>query len=285
MTAAARSLGADESSSESAVTVRSVTKRYATRHGETVALDGVDLTVRDRSFVSLLGPSGCGKSTLLKMLAGIMPPSAGEIAIRGIPVNGPRKDVGMMFQSPVLLPWRSVLDNVLLPIDVLRLDRKKYRQQARDILASVGLAGFDKHYPRELSGGMQQRVAICRALIHDPTLLALDEPFAALDSITREELDDLILDVWTHTGKTVVLVTHDIAEAIYLSDEVVVMSARPGRVTTTVRVDLPRPRSYQVRRDPVFEELGVEIRRLLGLAHTGCVSFAERPHYSFPSAQ
>jgi NitT/TauT family transport system ATP-binding protein len=260
-----------------AVCVQGATKRYRTRRGEIVALEGVDLSVEEGGFTALLGPSGCGKSTLLKLIAGIVPTTTGTITIHGTPVTAPRREVGMMFQSPVLLPWRTVIDNVLLPIDMLRLKRKLYRGRARDLLGMVGLHGFAEDYPRELSGGMQQRVAICRALIHDPMVLALDEPFGAVDSITREELNDLVLDVWTQTRKTIILVTHDIAEAVYLSDEVVVMSAQPGRVTNVLHVALPRPRTLEARRLPAFEELGLEIRRILGGAREKKARRPERP--------
>ncbi len=248
------------------IELRSMSKRYASRRGEVDALADVTLDVQREEFVSIVGPSGCGKSTLLKILLGVMPASGGRVAIAGESVTAPRTDVGMMFQSPTLLPWRSVLSNVLLPIEMLRLDRRQFADRARELLDLVGLSGFADHYPGELSGGMQQRAAMCRALIHDPDILLLDEPFGALDSITREQLNDELQRIWARTKKTVVLVTHSIDEAVYLSDRVVVMSARPGRLVDARQVELPRPRTMETRSLPEFDALGLEIRRALGHA-------------------
>lgn len=244
-----------------------VAKRYATARGTVTAVTGVSLGVAERSFVAIVGPSGCGKSTLLKMLAGLVTPTSGGIALYGETVSGPTPHVGIMFQKSVLFPWRTVLQNVLLPVDVRRLKRAAYIDRAHELLAQVGLADFTGHPPRELSGGMQQRVALCRALINDPPVLLLDEPFGALDSITREQLNDLLLDICVATAKTTVLVTHDVDEAVYLADQVVVMSPRPGRVVETVPIALPRPRDNAARKLPEFHAAGTHVRSLLGLAH------------------
>ena len=240
-----------------------MTKVYGEGSRELLAVDDVTIDVAAGEFVALLGPSGCGKSTLLKMIAGLVTPSHGSIWVGERRVLKPGSDTGLMFQSPVLLPWRTVVRNVLLPIDVGGQSVKAYRGRAVELLRSVGLDGFDDHYPGELSGGMQQRVAICRALIQDPPMLLLDEPFGALDSMTREVLNDLLARICTEAGKTTVLVTHDVAEAVYLADRVFVMSRRPGRVVADVRIPLDRPRTVATRTVPAFEEVAAEIRRIL----------------------
>lgn len=247
-----------------AIALRNLDKRYSTNSGEVMAVSSVNLDVPTGSFVTLVGPSGCGKSTTLKMMAGLIMPSDGSILLYGEPVKEPSPHIGMMFQKSVLMPWRSVLDNVLLPIDVLTLKKKDYLDRAHELLQQVGLTGFADRFPRELSGGMQQRVAICRALIHDPPVLLLDEPFGALDSITREQLNDLLVELCTRTGKTTVLVTHNIDEAVYLADKVVVMSPRPGRIVKELDVELGRPRNYRTRGLPQFEEHSIEVREALG---------------------
>src|ERR671937_1643592 len=228
------------------ITVQSLRKEYATSRGPVLALDDIGFGVAEGEFVAIVGPSGCGKSTLLKILAGLLPASAGEVRLRSVAVTGPRRDVGFVFQSPVLFPWRTVLDNVLLPADVQRLGREKMRQSALDLLALVGLSGFEQRYPWELSGGMQQRVALVRALIHDPALLLMDEPFGALDALTREAMNVELQRIWLERRKTVVFITHSTAEAVFLGDRVLVMTARPGRLLDDVRVKLPRPRSLAV---------------------------------------
>jgi NitT/TauT family transport system ATP-binding protein len=248
------------------INIRNVSKAYDSRRGPILALEDVSFDVNDGEFVCLVGPSGCGKSTLLKLILGIMPPTGGEISINGVSVTAPRSDCSMMFQSPLLLPWRNVRDNVLFPVEILRRRRKDYEDRANALLEMVGVASFAAHYPRELSGGMQQRVAICRALIHEPDILLLDEPFAALDSITREQLNDDLLKIWAETGRTIVLVTHNIEEAVYLSNRVVVFSDRPGRVIDKLAIGLPTPRADEMRRSDVFYLATQEIRRALGLA-------------------
>jgi NitT/TauT family transport system ATP-binding protein len=216
------------------------------------ALEAVTFSVSEGEFVAVVGPSGCGKSTLLKILAGLLPTSSGEARLRGTPIAGPRRDIGVVFQSPVLFPWRSVLDNVLLPVDVQGLGRDRYEKVAMDLLALVGLTGFEHRYPWELSGGMQQRVAITRALVHDPAMLLMDEPFGALDAMTREHMNLELQRIWLEKRKTVLFITHSIPEAVFLGDRVLVMTPRPGRILEDVRVDLPRPRHLEVMNTPEF---------------------------------
>ena len=229
------------------ISVSGLRKEYEAQKGESVlALDRIDFDVADGEFVTLVGPSGCGKSTLLQILAGILPPTQGQIVLKGSPVTGPRREVGVVFQEPVLLPWLKVIDNVLLPAVVHKLDRNKYRARAMELLALVKLQGFENRYPYELSGGMQQRVAIARALLSDPAMILMDEPFGALDAMTREEMNLELLAIWARARKTIVLITHSIQEAVFLSDRVVVLSGRPGRVVDVVDIDLPRPRTFQM---------------------------------------
>ena len=242
----------------------SVEKTYRTRTGDLVhALAETTLTVGENEFVTLVGPSGCGKSTLLKLVAGLVPPTSGRIRVRDQEVREPFPDVGFVFQQPVLLPWRSVLDNVLFSVEMLGLDPRQYRKPAGDLLELTGLAGFETKYPRELSGGMQQRVAICRALLPDPSLLLMDEPFGALDALTREEMSLELLRIWEERRKTILFVTHSIPEAILLADRVVVMTPRPGRVARMIRVDLPRPRTMALEFDPRFKAHSDEVRGLI----------------------
>jgi len=246
------------------IRLQEVEKTYRTRRGDLVhALAETTLEIGDRELVTLVGPSGCGKSTLLKLVAGLVPPSRGQIRVREQPVTGPFPDVGFVFQQPVLLPWRSVLDNVLFSVEMLGLDLRQYRMPGGDLLELTGLAGFETKYPRELSGGMQQRVAICRALLPDPSLLLMDEPFGALDAMTREEMSLELLRIWEERRKTILFVTHSIPEAILLADRVVVMSPRPGRVARVLRVDLPRPRTMELEFDPRFKAHSDEIRSLI----------------------
>jgi NitT/TauT family transport system ATP-binding protein len=219
--------------------------------------------VRDGEFVSIVGPSGCGKSTLLKILAGLLPASDGDALLRGTPINGPRRDIGVVFQSPVLFPWRSVFGNVLLPADVQRLGREPMRQRAFELLDLVGLKGFEHRYPWQLSGGMQQRVALVRALIHDPALLLMDEPFGALDALTRETMNVELQRIWLERRKTVVFITHSTSEAVFLGDRVLVMTPRPGRIQDVLEIGLPRPRSLEVMNTEAFGVYVQRIRRAL----------------------
>ena len=223
--------------------VEGVTKGCETRSGVVEAIGEVDLEVADGELVTVVGRSGCGKSTLLRIIAGLVPATRGSVAIAGTTVEGPRRDVALMFQRSALLPWRNVLDNVLLPIDVANGDRAAARREAAELLELTGLVGFERSRPYELSGGMQQRAALCRALISRPRVLLMDEPFAALDALTREELSLELQRLWQERRKTIVFVTHSIDEAVVLSDRIVVMTPRPGRVARIVPVDLPRPRT------------------------------------------
>ena len=241
-----------------------VAKTYRTRRGDPVeALAETSLTVEENEFVTLVGPSGCGKSTLLKLVAGLVSLTRGEIRVRDQIVSEPFPDVGFVFQQPVLLPWRSVLDNVLFSVEMLGLDSRQYRKPAGDLLELTGLAGFETKYPHELSGGMQQRVAICRALLPDPGLLLMDEPFGALDAMTREEMSLELLRIWEERRKTILFVTHSIPEAILLADRVVVMSARPGCIARVITVDLPRPRTMDLEFDARFKAHSDEVRSLI----------------------
>jgi len=227
------------------------------------ALENITLNIAENEFVTLVGPSGCGKSTLLKLVAGLTPVSGGAVRVRDAVVREPFADVGIVFQHPVLLPWRTVLDNVLFAAEMLGLDSDGHRKRALDLLELSGLAGFESRLPRELSGGMQQRVAICRALLPDPSLLLMDEPFGALDAMTREELGLELLRIWEARRKTILFVTHSIPEAILLADKVVVMTPRPGRVARTITIDLPRPRTVELEFDAKFKAYSDEIRELI----------------------
>jgi NitT/TauT family transport system ATP-binding protein len=220
-----------------------VSRTFDGRSGRVEALRGIDLDVAEGEFVAVLGRSGCGKSTLLRMIAGLLPATAGEITVGGTPIGRPRRDIAMLFQRPALLPWRSVLDNVLLPVEIFGWQRARHRDRARELLDLAGLGGFEKRLPHELSGGMQQRVALCRSLIGEPRVMLMDEPFSALDALTREELSGELQRVHMETKATVVFVTHSIDEAVLLADRVVVLSPRPGRIRRVVPVDIPRPRT------------------------------------------
>jgi len=238
-----------------------VCKTYESRRGVVEALRDVSFSVRRREFVSILGRSGCGKSTLLKIAAGVSPLTAGDVRVEGRPVKGPVEGLGMVFQTPVLLEWRDVLNNIVLPLEILHRDKRRGLERARELVNMVGLASFEHRHPNELSGGMQQRVAICRALITDPPLLFMDEPFGALDALTRDEMGTELLRIQSATDKTIVFVTHSIEESVLLSDRVVVLSERPGRVQTIVEIELPRPRSAETRADPRFAEYGLLLRQ------------------------
>ncbi|HKC83952.1 MAG TPA: ABC transporter ATP-binding protein [bacterium] len=231
------------------VVVDGVGKTYA---GGVEAVREARFRVAPGEFLSLLGPSGCGKSTLLMMIAGLLAPSRGSIRVDGAEVQGPRRDVGIVFQSPVLLPWRTVLDNVLLPVEMLRLRRTDYERRARDLLSMAKVDDFAAKLPHELSGGMKQRVAICRALVHDPALILMDEPFNALDAMTRDQMGLELLRIWDVHKKTVVFVTHSIREAVFLSDRVLVMTPRPATIGFETDVKLPRPRTMDMQEADEF---------------------------------
>jgi NitT/TauT family transport system ATP-binding protein len=235
------------------------------------AVEDISLRTQDGEFIAIVGPSGCGKSTFMKLATGLKQPTRGDIMIDGNRVSGPLKIVGMAFQAPTLLPWRTTLDNVLLPLEIVepyrsqfRTQREAFAQRAKKLLATVGLAGYEDKFPWELSGGMQQRASICRALIHEPKMLLLDEPFGALDAFTREELWNVLRDLWTLQRFNVILVTHDLREAAYLADTIYVMSRRPGRIVARREVDLPRPRDLEVTYSKPFADLVLELREQIG---------------------
>jgi NitT/TauT family transport system ATP-binding protein len=248
-------------SAEPFVRIAGVDKVFASHgRGALKAVDDVSFDTHAGEFISIVGPSGCGKSTLMMMVSGLMLPSAGEIVIDSKKVTRPYTNLGIVFQRDALLEWRTVLDNVLLPADISRLDRKQLQPKAIDLLARAGLSGFEKYYPWELSGGMRQRVAICRALLNDPALLLMDEPFGALDAMTREQMNLDLQRIWIQNRKTVLFITHSIPEAVFLSDRVVVMTPRPGRIAADLRIDLPRPRKLAVREGTQFGTYVAKIR-------------------------
>ena len=243
------------------ITLRDVAKTYRTRDGEVESLKPLTFDITDGEFLAIVGPSGCGKSTLLKMVAGLLPASQGRITLNGKDVRGPPDDVGIVFQSPVLLAWRTVLANVMLQIEMRHLPRDQYLPKAKALLSMAGLADFERTLPWQLSGGMQQRAAICRALVHDPSVLLMDEPFGALDAMTRERMNLELQRIWYETRKTVLFITHSIPEAVFLADRVLVMTERPGSIAAIYDVPLPRPRSLGVMGDPTFTALAQTIRR------------------------
>ena len=232
-----------------------VTKVFGAAGKRMVALNGVNLSVDEGSFISILGESGCGKTTLLRIAAGLIAPSGGRVVMDGNAVTKPSRDMGFVFQQSVLLEWRTVLENILLPAEILKLKPANYRDKAMDLLRTMGLAGFEDHYPAQLSGGMQQRVSIARALILSPSVLLMDEPFGALDAITREQMNVELLNIWGQSKTTAIFITHDIGEAAFLSDRVVLLGSRPGRVKEIFDVDLPRPRTSEHRFDARFTSL------------------------------
>ena len=245
--------------------VENVSKTYP--GNDVHALDRIDFTVKEGQFASIIGASGCGKSTLLKIMAGLLRPSGGRVILDGTPVQGPRDDIGMMFQQATLLPWRTAIENVVLPIEI-RDGAKAARTReglAVELLALVGLAGFEKAYPGELSGGMAQRVAICRMLITEPSVLLLDEPFGALDELTRERMNEELQRICAERNATAFMVTHSIAEAVFLADVLFVMSARPGRIAEVIPIDLPRPRAFTVTTEAHFGEIVQHVRSRLDL--------------------
>ena len=255
--------GAQTASVTSVIDLTGVQLAYGAGGERMLALEGVDLTASSGEFIAVVGPSGCGKSTLLKLVSGLLKPTAGSVRVNGAPVKGPSANVGVVFQSALLMPWRSVLDNILLQIEVRGLRKADYLEPARKLIDLVGLADFAHRRPYELSGGMQQRVGLCRALIHDPQILLMDEPFGALDAMTRETMNAELQRIWMERRKTVLLITHSIAEAVYLADRVLVMGARPGRVIGEVEIDLPRPRQLEMAESPEFGHYAAAVRRHL----------------------
>lgn len=227
------------------------------------AINGVDLHIEEGEFVAVVGKSGCGKSTLLRIIAGLLDATDGSVEVAGKTVTGPSENVGIAFQTPVLLPWRNVVENIMLQMQIRKKSRSVAMDELHRLLELTGLKGFEDRMPYELSGGMQQRVALCRALIHNPSLLLMDEPFGALDAMTREQMNLEVQRVWMETGKTVVLVTHSIIEAVFLADRVIVMETAPGRVIEIVNVEVPRPRSFSGLADPAFQAACDRIRTLM----------------------
>lgn len=246
-----------------AIELAGVQLAYAAASGRVLALEHIDLTARDGEFLAVVGPSGCGKSTLLKLVSGLLAPTAGEVRVNGAAVGGASAQVGVVFQGALLMPWRSVLDNILLQVEVRGLRKADYLEPARRLIELVGLKEFVHRKPYELSGGMQQRVGLCRALVHDPQILLMDEPFGALDAMTRETMNEELQRIWMERRKTVLLITHSIAEAVFLADRVLVMGPRPGRIIGEVRIDLPRPRHIEMAEHPSFGILAAEVRRHL----------------------
>jgi NitT/TauT family transport system ATP-binding protein len=249
----------------SVVELKGVSRRF----GQTVALQGIDLEIAEGEFVSLIGPSGCGKSTLLRVVGDLIQPTEGTVVVNKKPARQARidRDYGIVFQDPVLYDWRTVAKNVALPLEMAKWSRQKRNDRVREMLDLVELGGFADHRPWQLSGGMQQRVSIARALSFDPALLLMDEPFGALDEMTRERLNMELLQIWEASGSTIVFVTHSIAEAVFLSTRVVVMSPRPGRISETIAIDLPQPRTAATREEPRFFELVTQVREALHLGH------------------
>jgi NitT/TauT family transport system ATP-binding protein len=256
-----------QSSSEAFVRLTKVGKSFQSDSGTLEVLRNVSIDVADRQFISILGPSGCGKSTLLMMMAGLEPVSSGLIEIAGQPVRTARRDVGVIFQDPTLLPWKTALENVLFPIEIYGLPFDKYRVRAEALLELVGLGDAGQRRPRQLSGGMRQRVAICRALIHEPKLLLMDEPFSALDAITRDELNVTLLDIWERHHQTAFFVTHSIREAVFLSDRVVVLGRRPGQVVMDVTIPFARPRDLNVGETVEFNQICGDLRKAIAESH------------------
>jgi NitT/TauT family transport system ATP-binding protein len=249
----------------SVVEIKDLTKRF----GETTALQGINLTLEEGEFLSLIGPSGCGKSTLLRIIGDLIQPTSGTAEVNGKPARQARidRDYGIVFQDAVLYDWRTVAKNIALPLEIARWDRRQRAAKVKEMLSLVELVGFENHHPWQLSGGMQQRVAIARALSFDPLLLLMDEPFGALDEMTRERLNMELLRIWEASGSTVVFVTHSISEAVFLSTRVVVMSPRPGRISDVISIDLPQPRTATTREEPRFFELVTSVREALHLGH------------------
>jgi NitT/TauT family transport system ATP-binding protein len=254
-----------KASAETVLTLEEVSQVFAKREEQLVALANVSLEIRAGEFVCLVGPSGCGKSTLLKIIAGLLIPTAGRVTFEGTPVTEPRDEIGLMFQTPTLFPWRTTVQNITLPLEIRRATGFDWDERMTEIIKLVKLEGFENHYPRELSGGMQQRVALSRVLVSDPHLMLLDEPFGALDEFTREHLNTELARISEHEDKTTVFVTHNISEAVFLSDRVVVMGTRPGQVLDVVDIPIPRPRVPASRRDPAYHETVDGIRDTLDL--------------------
>jgi NitT/TauT family transport system ATP-binding protein len=249
------------------IKIQGLSKRFGHDDDSVLALSDINLTIAEGSFVSVVGPSGCGKSTLLRIVAGLLGYSEGVVSMDGQPIQGTRRDIGVVFQNSILLPWRSILENVMLPAEILGLDKGVARARAIELLKMVRLEGFENKRPSQLSGGMQQRASIARALLHDPKILLMDEPFGALDAMTREQMNLELQRIWSESGKTVIMITHSIPEAIFLGDVVVVMTARPGSLARIIDIDLPRPRGMADMGAPQFTAASQGIRELF--SHSG----------------
>lgn len=253
-----------------AMSVEHATKYYKTKTGSVHALEDLSLEIAEGEFVCILGPSGCGKSTLLWAMSGLHDLTSGRIVLNGTPVTGPRPEIGMIFQDANLLPWRNLEQNIRFPFEIKKLNPKPYEPRIRELLDEVGLTGFERKYPRELSGGMQQRASIVRCLSFDPSVILMDEPFGALDAFTRDEMNLLIQKIWMETGKTIIFVTHNVTEAIFLADRVVVLTPRPGRLAHIFPINFPRPRSIEQTFTPEFIKIVLEIKNtIIHGAHTG----------------
>lgn len=274
MTAAMRTMSVDQPSAHlrvvseqsapskaSGINLSGVSKTYGTGDGQVQSLRPLDFHINDGEFFVVVGPSGCGKSTLLKLISGLLAPTSGEIHVDGNKVTEPHGDVGIVFQNALLLPWRNILNNVLMPIDMKNLSREKYIPRAKELLKMVGLEGFEKKLPWQLSGGMQQRASICRALVHDPKIMMMDEPFGALDAMTREKMNVELSRIQRTTGKTIFLITHSIPEAVFLADKVLVMTERPGGIAAIYDVPLGRERTLDAMSNPIFTDLVARIRK------------------------
>ena len=254
------------------IEIDDVSLRYGEGKGSTLALDGTTLQISEGEFISIVGPSGCGKSTIVKLVSGLIPVTRGRMVVDQQPVTGPLSIVGIAFQNPVMLPWLNTIDNVLLPLKIVRPHRndfrqrkEEYRERAQALLKVVGLDDFEHTYPWQLSGGMRQRASLCRALVHDPRLLLLDEPFASLDAFTREELWGVLQDLWLEKKPTIIMITHDLREAVYLSEKVYVMSARPGSILYERDIDFDRPRHLDITFDDAFVDLAQDLRKYIQL--------------------
>lgn len=250
------------------ISVARATKQYTTPTGVVRALEDLSLDVRRGEFLCILGPSGCGKSTLLWAMSGLHPLTSGSVRLGGTPVTGPHPDIGMIFQDANLLPWKTLWENILFPFEIKRRDPKPHLARIRHLLVEVGLEGFERKMPRELSGGMQQRASIVRCLGYDPDVILMDEPFSALDAFTRDEMNLLMQRLWLETGKTIVFVTHNISEALFLADRVAVLSSRPGRLAHVVDVGLPRPRTIEQTYEPTFTEQVLRIKQMIERGHS-----------------
>ncbi|MET0968190.1 MAG: ABC transporter ATP-binding protein [Tardiphaga sp.] len=248
-------------SKTSGINLSGVSKTYGSGDGKVLSLRPLDFHINEGEFFVVVGPSGCGKSTLLKLISGLLPPTTGEIHVDGNKVTEPHGDVGIVFQNALLLPWRNILNNVLMPIDMKKLSRETFIPRAKELLKMVGLEGFEKKLPWQLSGGMQQRASICRALVHDPKIMMMDEPFGALDAMTREKMNVELSRIQRRTGKTILLITHSIPEAVFLADKVLVMTERPGGIAAIYDVPLGRERTLDVISNPIFTELVARIRK------------------------